>query len=66
MTVAELRKALEGLPDDMLVLHSTDVGLDFVWQSQVISVSEYPEDTDHLGYGEEDETKSYPLCFVIS
>lgn len=66
MTVAELRKALEGLPDDMLVLRWTDVGLDLTDQTEILSVKEYPEDTDRLGYGEEDETKSSPLCFVIS
>lgn len=66
MTVAELRKALEGLPDDMEVLHSTDVGLDSIWETEVLSVAPYPEDTDHLGYGEEDTSKASPLHFVIS
>lgn len=67
MTVAELRKALEGLPDDMLVVYSSDVVFNAPWDAKALPFIFYDEsDTQHLSVGIEDSSGNAPLALVIS
>jgi hypothetical protein len=50
MTVGELRKALEGVPDDLVVIRVDEV---FLREVDEIRVSVVIEDDDHLGLGYE-------------
>lgn len=48
MTVGELRKALEDMPDDMEVFYETDVGLCTVDHVSVEKVKRYTEEDGRL------------------